>query len=198
VKQREPFEEPALPCLVKASDVILQPGEYFVGGGCRVRTLLGSCVSITLWHPQRRIGAMSHFVLAERGHPHVTTPDARYGEEALGLMIAELEQLRVSPTECDAKIFGGGDMFSGKGLHVREAHTVGRRNGEAARAMLESREITVRSQHLYGDGHRQIVFDVSNGHVWVRHVKPNGHVAPRLNHHGHGHGQVHSQIHRRS
>ncbi len=39
-------------------DVFLQPGEHFVGDAdCRIRTLLGSCVSITLWHATRRLGA---------------------------------------------------------------------------------------------------------------------------------------------
>jgi chemotaxis protein CheD len=36
--------------------------------------------------------------------------------------------------------------------------------------MLEARGVIVRSQHLYGDGHRQIIFDLFNGHVWVRHA----------------------------
>ena len=49
-------------------DVFLQPGEYVVGDAAlRVRTMLGSCVSVTLWSPARRVGAMSHFLLASRG-----------------------------------------------------------------------------------------------------------------------------------
>ena len=55
-----------------AIDVFLMPGEHFVGDARhRIRTLLGSCVSITLWHPQRRVGAMSHFLLTvgDNGEP---------------------------------------------------------------------------------------------------------------------------------
>lgn len=48
-------------------EVYLLPGEYFVGDArYRIRTVLGSCVSITLWHRPLRIGAMSHFLLSER------------------------------------------------------------------------------------------------------------------------------------
>lgn len=48
-------------------EVYLLPGEYFVGDArYRIRTVLGSCVSITLWHRRLRIGAMSHFLLSER------------------------------------------------------------------------------------------------------------------------------------
>ena len=68
------------------TDIFLQPGEYFVGdASLRLRTMLGSCVAITLWHPQRKIGAMSHFLLAEHGGRRRTsnTLDGRYGDEAL-------------------------------------------------------------------------------------------------------------------
>jgi len=57
-----------MPTSNQASDKFLQPGEVGVGdSACRFRTLLGSCVSITLWHPQRRFGAMSHFLLECEG-----------------------------------------------------------------------------------------------------------------------------------
>jgi chemotaxis protein CheD len=152
------------------SDLFLRPGEYFVGSAGRVGTLLGSCVSITLWHPRRRIGAMSHFLLAERGAARVGERDGRYGDEVLTLMLDELAARDVRPEQCEAKIFGGGDMFPGHGTGMAKA--VGQRNGEAARRMLEARGIAVRSRHLFGAGHRQIVFDVANGNVWVRHVAP--------------------------
>jgi chemotaxis protein CheD len=45
---------------------------------------------------------------------------------------------------------------------------VGRRNGEAARAMLRGEGISVASENLFGVGHRQIVFEVATGDVWVR------------------------------
>lgn len=165
--------------------VFLAPGDYFVGDARhRVHTLLGSCVSITLWQAKRRLGAMSHFLLAERGpgrqrpvaasldrawrkpSPTENALDARYGVEALGLMFARLAELGVSPAECEAKIFGGGDMFPGQ---KRSPHlNVGQRNGDAARAMLQSHGIRVVSHSLFGVGHRKIVFDVATGDVWAR------------------------------
>ncbi len=161
-------------------DVFLQPGEYFVGDHShRIRTLLGSCVSVTLWCPLQRVGAMSHFLLASRSvAPKDKTVaanahglDARYGDEALQLMLRELKRLKVSPTQCQAKIFGGGDMFPVQ--RTRGSLAIGRRNGEAARALLQEHGIQVVSESLFGEGHRQIAFDVASGHVWSRHVRPN-------------------------
>lgn len=154
-----------------AIDIFLQPGEFFVGDAdYRIRTLLGSCVSITLWHPARRIGAMSHFLLARRPARRDEGADGRYGEEAMWLMLRELKLAGVAPTECQGKIFGGGDMFPG------QAHPagikVGKKNGETARDLLRSHGIPIVSESLFGVGHRQIIFDVSSGNVWSRQIKP--------------------------
>jgi chemotaxis protein CheD len=158
-------------------DVILRPGEYAVAGAdCVLRTLLGSCVSITLWHPKLRIGAMSHFLLARRGNRAAGPLDGRYGEESLELMLDALAKEHVFPTQCEAKIFGGGNMFPdqnpGSTIHV------GRDNGEAARRLLQEHGIHVVSESLFGVGHRQIAFDVATGHVWVRLVHPTSGFTP--------------------
>lgn len=151
-------------------EIFLQPGEYFVGDARhRVRTLLGSCVSITIWHPRMQIGAMSHFLLPTRGKTRPVEPDARYGDEALWLMLRELAELGVPQTQCQAKIFGGGDMFP---QHSREDQiNVGKKNGITARLLLTACGIPIISESLFGVGHRNIVFDISTGHVWSRQTQ---------------------------
>ena len=67
-------------------DVFLQPGDFHFGAGrTRISTLLGSCISITLWHPARLIGGMCHFMLPTRGLPGGVPLDGRYADEALAL-----------------------------------------------------------------------------------------------------------------
>ncbi len=162
----------------KTVNVVLMPGEHFAGDARhRIRTLLGSCVSIVLWHPRLRIGAMSHFVLAgaaPRGTgqhgPYVSNgPNGRYGEDSLALMIADLKALGVNPTECQAKVFGGGAMFDPD--HGAKLPDVGRKNGEAARRMLQAQRIPIVSESLFDAGHRQIAFIVKTGEVWMRHER---------------------------
>jgi len=155
----------------KLKELFLGPGEYLVGNAdYRIRTLLGSCVSITLWHPHRRIGAMSHFLLPTRGAKHSRELDGRYGDEALVLMLRALERRSVPPTECQAKIFGGGNMFP---RHCRmDSENVGKRNGDSARRLLGSLGIPIVSESLFGVGHRQVIFEANSGEVWARQVKP--------------------------
>ena len=42
-----------------AVEIFLQPGDFYFGDeNTRLRSLLGSCVSITMWHPTKLIGGM--------------------------------------------------------------------------------------------------------------------------------------------
>jgi chemotaxis protein CheD len=153
-------------------EIFLQPGDLFVATpGYQIRTILGSCVSVTLWHPASATGGMSHFLLPTRGSAvRESEWDGRYGDEALQMMLAELRGLGIAPAQCQAKIFGGGNMFPD---HIREGvTTVGMRNGEAARELLQRHGISVVSESLFGVGHRQIIFDVNKGDVWVHQVRP--------------------------
>jgi chemotaxis protein CheD len=160
------------------NEVFLKPGEFAVGDtSYRIRTVLGSCISIALWCPGLQVGAMSHCLLPTRGRVGVQSVrglelrglDARYADEALHLMLHELERRGARAAACSAKIFGGGNMFpSQRGAGV----PVGRRNGEAARRLLQAHGIEVVSESLFGDGHRQIVFDITTGDVWARQLPP--------------------------
>jgi chemotaxis protein CheD len=160
-------------------DRFLRPGEQAVGDARhRLRTLLGSCVSITLWQPQRRVGAMSHFLLPRRQRPSVPgrqdALDARYGDEALALMVQGLARLGIDARQCVARLFGGGDMFPAQPRTPRAGRTgdVGRRNGEAARTLLQQLGVPVASENLFGAGHRRIAFDVATGEVRSHQVRP--------------------------
>jgi len=157
---------------VAVIDVFLMPGEHFVGDARhRIRTLLGSCVSITLWHPLRRVGAMSHFLLTVGENEQVVHLSGRYCEGALELMLTDLRKLGINPAECQAKIFGGGMMFPN--IERDGEKNIGRRNGETAERLLRMHNIPVVSESLFGVGHRHIIFNVKTGDVWVR-VGPPG------------------------
>lgn len=152
-----------------AFEVYLLPGEYFVGDArYRIRTVLGSCVSITLWHRGLRIGAMSHFLLSEREADGDPAPglSGRYGRDAMALMVAQLQERGVRVRECEAKVFGGGTMFPS--IEAGRQPGIGHRNGMAAEKLLAEYGIPIVSESLFGTGHRHILFDVATGDVWVR------------------------------
>ncbi|MDO9104784.1 MAG: chemotaxis protein CheD [Methylovulum sp.] len=165
----------------RSSDVVevfLNPGEYFVGGpGFQVRTLLGSCVSIVLWHPIFRFGAMSHYLLSSRSGRVMTSGgfasgqklDGKYADEVLALMAGGLRDANIPIAECQAKIFGGGNMFPTR--MARDQLDIGLKNGETGKRLLAGYGIPVVSENLFGTGHREVIFKPRNGDVWVRQVK---------------------------
>lgn len=149
-------------------DIFLHQGEvYFGDRETRIRTVLGSCVAVTLWHPDLLIGGMCHYMLPSR---HQTTPkplDGKYADEALALMLSEIKRSGTRAREYQVKLFGGGDMFPAS-KKLREQH-VGFKNVEAGRELLIRHGLKIQAEHLGGDGHRNLIFDIWSGHVWMKH-----------------------------
>jgi chemotaxis protein CheD len=148
-------------------EIFLQPGELWFGdANTRIRTLLGSCVAVTLWHPRRRIGGMCHYMLPERIRGTGKPLDGRYGDEALDMLVKEIRATYSSPHEYEAKLFGGGHMFTGGGCGAQ----VPDRNIAAGRKLVQRHGFKVKAEQVGGNGHRQVVFDIWSGHVWVKHA----------------------------
>jgi chemotaxis protein CheD len=154
-------------------EVFLQPGEwYFDAAGVRLRTVLGSCIALTLWHRRRRIGGMCHYMLPSRARVRdVADLDGRYGDEALGLLEREAARFGTRLAEYEVKLFGGASMFGSlrvAGAAVPAFGSVPERNVEQARLLVARHGLKVRAESLGGLAHRQVVFDIESGDVWLR------------------------------
>jgi chemotaxis protein CheD len=153
-------------------EIFLAPGEFYFGEGrTRIRTLLGSCVAITLWHPTRLIGGMSHYMLPNRPlHRHRTAAlDGRYADEVMEMFMRQLSRAGSKPAEFQVKIFGGSSMFEparskGKSLHA----DVSERNVRIGRELVNRYGFSFIAQDLGGSGHRNVILDLWSGDVWVR------------------------------
>lgn len=159
-----------MPCSASPTDIYLLPGElYFAAANTRIHTILGSCISISLWHPLLRIGGMCHFMLPSRGKAAGTRLDGRYADEAIQLIQREIQKNHTHPAAYQVKLFGGGNMFqafcSGKAMDVASD------NIKAARALLNQGEFHIAAEDVGGKGHRRIIFDVYDGNVWVKRDK---------------------------
>ncbi len=152
------------------AEVYLKPGDYHFGGPhTRIRTLLGSCVSIVLWHPYAHLGGMCHFMLPTRGRP-TKERDGRYGDEVMSLLCEAIHMSGTLLAEYQARIFGGGHMFPGLS-NARRQH-VGRQNVDAARRLLAEYKLTCHGEHVGGFGHRNLIFDLWNGQIALKQTQP--------------------------
>ncbi len=155
--------------------IFLHPGEFhFTDQQVHLHTLLGSCISITLWHPDLKIGRMCHFKLPTNpaGPKTNVMLNGNYADDAMKMFSRDAQRYGTRLTEYQAKIFGGGNMMSADGERTHNA--IGERNAAAAMQLLMQEEVNIMVAHVGEFGHRRIVFDVGTGEVWVRHVDNNG------------------------
>ena len=150
-------------------DIFLQPGEFFWGDATtRIRTILGSCVAICLWHPELCVGGMSHSLLPRRKNQEDPEPgqEARYVNDAIDLFLRNIRKMGTAPADFQVKLFGGGS-FVGDGSNDR---SVGAMNVATARELLELRGFRIHKEHLGGIQGRNILFHLWNGEVWMKPI----------------------------
>jgi chemotaxis protein CheD len=150
-------------------EVYLRPGEFCFGeGNLRISTLLGSCVSIILWHPLLAHGGMCHYMLPSRNQVRGNlAPDGKYADEAMELFTMELEKRHTLATQYQVNVYGGGNMFDER---TSKTVNIGTQNIEMAHQLLNKFGFKLAYDHLGSFGHRKIAFDVWNGEVRLIHV----------------------------
>lgn len=161
----------------KAGDLLmLLPGQMHFGAQVAgLRTLLGSCVAVTIWHPQRKLGGMCHFLLPSRPRKAGEALDGRYGDEALEAMVAQLQKAGTQPSEYQAHLCGGADtMPEGSALKFN----VGERNIEQGFSLVDRYGFEIQGVDVGEDVPRTVTLALATGAVDMRRGKGR---APTLN-----------------
>lgn len=159
----------AVPSDEMPGELVLNPGEIFFGGGPRrISTLLGSCVAMTVWHPQLRQGGLCHYLLPGLPRAHLPPSDTRYAGAAFAMLERHVHTLGAQLDECEFGIFGGGNMFPG--IDNMFGGRIGRLNIEAALRFVREHGLRLKRRDIGGDGYRNIAFDPHSGTVSVRYV----------------------------
>ncbi len=131
-----------------------------------IRTLLGSCVAVCLLDPANRIGGMNHILLP--GNPDMKRFDfsARYGVNAMEMLINKILVLGGDRRRLVAKVFGGAHV-------LREMPTkfdTGREISKFVIAFLENEKIKLISHDLGGSDTRRIYFHSDTGDVFLKRI----------------------------
>jgi chemotaxis protein CheD len=151
----------------RLANVFLKPGEVFVSRTpALVSTVLGSCVSVTLFSPTARMGAMCHALLpggAEQDGP-------RYVDSAVAFMYAKLTAVSGQAGGFEAKLFGGANVLV-KGAGREAGASVGSQNVAAALRVIERLGLPLVAFDTGGEQGRKIFFYSGTGEVYLRPVK---------------------------
>jgi chemotaxis receptor (MCP) glutamine deamidase CheD len=157
------------PAAVRA-DKAIQAGEVHASATHEViRTLLGSCVAVCLYDPQRRIGGMNHFMLPH-GDSAAHAP-AYFGIHAMELLVNAMMKLGADRSRFVAKVFGATELRADSGIAGN--------NAAFALEYLESEGIPIVARKVGGHLPLAVHFDTQSGVARVREV-PRTKTAPTV------------------
>lgn len=132
-----------------------------------ITTVLGSCVSVCLFDSVNHIGGMNHILLPGNPDLKLFNDSARYGVNAMELLINQMLKLGAHRTSFRAKVFGGGQMLT----DTPQVYTPGKDNARFVFNFLETEGIQVDSFNVGGAYGRKIHFYTHSGEVLMKKIK---------------------------
>jgi chemotaxis protein CheD len=149
--------------------ITIHIGEYYGSAEpAEIRTLVGSCVAVCLFDPIRNVGGMNHIFLPGRADLNHYDAPARFGINAMELLINRMLVLGADRRRLTAKAFGGAHMLPGIPMEKNPGWKI----SEFVMSFLETESIPLVSCNLGGREGRQIYFHTHTGDAYVKHIKP--------------------------
>ena len=135
---------------------------------------VGSCIVVVLYDRLVRIGGMAHAILPRkkekddavvfRDRDALGRMFVKYADQAVDMLIEEIEALGGTSEHMVAKLVGGAHMFA---LLEGDQHGIGWENTIAARGELEKHGITIETEVVGGTVGRNVRFDCATGIVEI-------------------------------
>jgi chemotaxis protein CheD len=143
----------------------VQPGQIFVTTRpTLITTILGSCVSVCMWDPEKRVGGMNHFMLPLVAGGSIHSP--RFGKVAMEELITQLQANGARLTRLHAHVFGGACMFQ----QMQTKGHLGHKNVEFALDYLARTPIEVEKVDVGGTRGRKLHFQTDEGTTWLSSI----------------------------
>ena len=130
---------------------------------------IGSCVAVTLYDTNTRIGSFAHIMLPYMEEAHDKSHPAKFADVAISMMINEIKTRGAQIQNLEAKIFGGANMFPDI-ISADSTMDVGKRNILAVREELERHNIRIAASEAGDHIGRTVSFDTKDGSVVVKSV----------------------------
>jgi chemotaxis protein CheD len=156
-------------------NIYLKPGDIYISDKpVLVSTLLGSCVSVTMFSRRAGAGAICHGLLPTcRGKKPCECDEfcgegMRFVDCSIMRMLGWFEQNGVARGEIDVKVFGGSDMLSGPENSTKA--TVGQQNISMAFQVIEKENLRIAASDVGGLRGRKIIFSTHTGEVLLKRL----------------------------
>ncbi len=149
-------------------NIYMKAGEFIMSSGpARVVTVLGSCVSVTMFSERLGIGAICHALLPKSTGAE---DDFRFVDSSIVRMVKAFEKLNIRRHEIEVKLFGGADMFPDKTGSMMLS-TIGQQNVRIALSTLQRENLGLRASDVGGRSGRKLYYYIHSNRVLVRKLK---------------------------
>ena len=129
---------------------------------------LGSCIGISLYDTQAKVGGLLHIMLPDSTQARPTDNPAKFADTGLPLMLKDVLELGASRTRLVAKIAGGAQMFAF--ANATDIMRVGARNAEAAKKILKEMNIRLLAEDTGGNYGRTVQGNLNDGVYKVKTI----------------------------
>ena len=162
-----PYSKSAGPFKRPVNQVSIGIGDYFASSqDVVIHTVLGSCVAVCLYDPENKIGGMNHILMPFNPDINKYDASARYGINAMELLINAIMRLGGNRKKMVAKTFGGANLL----MAVSQDNAMGVRNVEFVVNFLRAEKIKILSRDFGGHDSRKIFFHIATGEVFLKRV----------------------------
>ncbi len=132
-----------------------------------ITTVLGPCVAVCLFDPVNRIGGMNHILMPGKADLQAYNNPARYGINAMELLINAMMKLGANRYQLIAKVFGGAHILSS----ISGEYGIGLKNVECIIDYLMIEKIGIANYNIGGYDSRRIFFHTDTGEVLLKRIK---------------------------
>lgn len=160
------------PFATKLPVLYLKPAEMHIADSPSiVKTVLGSCVSITMFNRRLKVGAICHGMLPhcrrKAGCRDECAEGFKYVDYSIRQMLERFRSMGIGHREIEVKLFGGADMFA---TDAGERETVGVQNTKTALRIFEKERLTLRTSDTGGSQGRKLFFYTHTGEVFLKRL----------------------------
>ncbi len=156
--------------------ITLKPAEVFVSDRPTiVRTVLGSCVAVTMYDRKLGIAAICHAVMPKEDGSQIDESlfigPYKYVDTVIPIMVERLRSYGVDMKELEVKVFGGADLLIAK-ERAAKIPPVGKANVDAVVRIIKAFGLRLKVSDVGGVMGRKILFYTHTGEVLLKHLKP--------------------------
>lgn len=147
--------------------VFLKPGELYIGKSpAIVATVLGSCISVTMFNERLKMGGICHALLPKKNPSTKGVDNYRYVDSSIFHMLKNFEAMGVKKNEIEVKIFGGADV-----LYTTNRQTVGQANIVTALSIIRDEGLDLLPCDFGGTKGRKIIFYTAEGRIRLKKIE---------------------------